>query len=67
MSLSAGNFEQPDSLRLALINRDRLAQALGDLQMGDVLRESFSNEQVGEAALNLVNSAWGWTARAKSK
>ena len=67
MALSTGNFEQSDSLRLALAYRDRLSQALIDQEVVSLLQNSVPGEDVNSVAFNLLNSAWGWTVRKKSQ
>jgi hypothetical protein len=67
MTLSAGNFEQSDSLRLALVYRDRLSQALIDQELAMTLRSTAAKEDIGRASYELLNAGWGWTAREKSR
>ncbi|MGY3370239.1 hypothetical protein ACVWZL_007364 [Bradyrhizobium sp. GM2.4] len=71
--LSSGAFEPSDSLRLALIYRDRLSQAIIDRNIGEtvsILRanpgEPSSETDLREVAFGLVNEGWDWKTRRKS-
>jgi hypothetical protein len=59
--MAGGIFEQPDSLRLALANRDHLSQALIDREIADVIKKTIADDQTyGRFALDLMNNAWEW-------
>ena len=64
-SLAQGEFEQSDSLRLALAYRDRLSQAIVDRSVGSTLK-ALVTDSGGDAKavrltmFGLLNDAWGW-------
>jgi len=72
MALSAGVYEQSDSLRRALAYRDRLSQALIDRNISTIvsaLDDSNADAQStsGKTAFMLLNEGWGWQHRQRSQ
>ena len=71
VALSSGSFEQPDSLRLALMYRDRLSQVIIDRKVRGIVREEAGNGEDRETiakdmAFAVLNEGWGWEHRRKS-
>jgi hypothetical protein len=68
--VARGVYEQSDSLRLALIYRDRVLQALIDRNLSTSLSASLGGAATptrkGELALLLLSKAWGWKTRENS-
>lgn len=72
LALGDGVFEQPDSLRNALADRDRLSQAIIDRTVGASVRDASGKgtDSKGVAAgiaFALLNEGWGWHNRTTSK
>jgi hypothetical protein len=66
--LAAGVYEQSNSLRLALVYRDRLSQAIIDRGVGEILTAAGQPRDIATATgFALLNEGWGWQSRAKSK
>jgi hypothetical protein len=69
IALSSGDFELADSLRFALMNRDRLSQEIIDREMGSIVRENAKAESEAmksSIAFALINEGWGWQTRQKT-
>ncbi|WP_348266257.1 hypothetical protein [Edaphobacter sp. DSM 109919] len=72
IELSTGQFEQSDSLRLALSYRDHLNQVIIDRDIGSTVRSVAGSDAeaqavVGTLAFELLNEGWGWQNRIKSQ
>ncbi|RVO52077.1 hypothetical protein [Sinorhizobium meliloti] len=66
MALSSGQFEQPDSLRLALLYRDKVSQAIIDRQVVPIVEALASGQvQTRDIAFELLNEGWDWSHRTK--
>jgi gas vesicle protein len=69
--LSTGSFDQSDSLRLALANRDRVSQAIIDRNVGETVKTLAGNGPksksiAADTAFALLNEGWDWQIRRKS-
>jgi hypothetical protein len=70
--LSTGVFEQPDSLRLALIYRDRVSQNMIDRTIANTVKSlsgdgNKAKTVAATTAFVLLNEGWGWQHRKKSE
>lgn len=65
LDLAAGRFVQSDSLRLALVYRDRTSQAKIDLEIAAPVHELGDSKVAAEVALGVLNEGWAWQGRSK--
>ncbi len=70
VALTGGIFELPDTLRQALLYRDKLSQALIDRSMSDLLNtlpgDGKGSQGSGTTNYHLLNEAWNWQIATKS-
>lgn len=71
-SLASGTFEMSDSLRLALIYRDRINQAIIDLSLKDSIYEVVGSDAKNQfdaekLASSILNEGFGWIGRTQSE
>jgi hypothetical protein len=71
LELSEGVFQEPESLRAALANRDRVSQAIIDRNVAAAVKElagggNDSRAVSARIAFRLLNDGWGWKTRTKS-
>jgi hypothetical protein len=66
LALSEGLFEQPHSLRLALLYRDRLLQERTDRNVMHLVRDIFGDDEVALAASEILDEGWGWPTSSKA-